>query len=166
MQIIMIILRLVHIVAGAFWVGSALMIALILLPGLRKAGSGSERILPMAQISKAMSLTSLLTAVSGLLLYGWVSRFSWGWITSSAGLGFTIGSLAGLVAFLIGLLSTGPKAKKLAALGSQIQAGGGPPSPQQIADLGHLQAKLAASSRWSTILATAALVFMAIARYL
>jgi hypothetical protein len=54
--------------AGAFWVGSALMIALVILPGVRKAGPGSERALPMAQISQAMGLSSLLTTLAGLLL--------------------------------------------------------------------------------------------------
>jgi len=178
MQFILIILRLIHIAAGAFWAGSALMIALVLLPGVRKAGPGGERALPMAAISQAMSLASLLTTLSGLLLYGWVSRFAWGWIASPLGIGFTIGSLAGffigftigslagLAAFLLGVLSTGPTARKLAALGGQVAAAGGPPKPEQAAELGRLQAKLATSSTWSTILATAALVFMAIARYL
>ena len=35
MQFISIILRLIHIAAGAFWAGSALLIALVLLPGVR-----------------------------------------------------------------------------------------------------------------------------------
>jgi hypothetical protein len=166
MQFILIILRLIHIVAGAFWVGSALLIALVLLPGVRRAGPGGERHLPMAAISQAMSLTALLTTLSGLLLYGWVSRFAWGWIVSPLGIGFTVGSLAGLAAFLLGLLSTGPTAQKLAALGGQIAAAGGPPKPEQAAELGRLQRKLATSSTVSTILATAALAFMAVARYL
>lgn len=166
MQFILITLRLIHIAAGAFWVGNALMIALVLLPGVRKGGPGGERALPMAQISQAMSLASLLTTVSGLLLYWLVSRFAWGWIASPFGIGFTIGSLAGLAAFLLGLFSTGPTAKKLAALGGQIQAAGGPPLPAQMAELSRLQAKLTTSSTWGTILATAALALMAVARYL
>lgn len=166
MQFILIILRLIHIAAGAFWAGSALLIALVLLPGVRKAGPGGERHLPMAAISQAMSLAALLTTLSGLLLYGWVSRFAWGWIVSPLGIGFTVGSLAGLAAFLLGLLSTGPTAQKLAALGGQIAAAGSPPKPEQAAELGRLQAKLATSSTVSTILTTAALAFMAAARYL
>lgn len=166
MQFISIILRLIHIAAGAFWAGSALLIALVLLPGVRKAGPGGERHLPMAAISQAMSLAALLTTLSGLLLYGWISRFAWGWIASPLGIGFTAGSLAGLAAFLLGLLSTGPTAQKLAALGGQTAAGGGPPRPEQAAALGRLQAKLATSSTVSTILTTAALAFMAAARYL
>lgn len=166
MQFILIILRLVHIVAGAFWAGSALLIALVLLPGARKAGPGGERHLPMAAISQAMSLAALLTTVAGLLLYGFVSRFAWGWIVSPLGIWLTLGSLAGLAAWLLGLLSTGPTAKKLAALGGQIQAAGGPPLPAQMAELGRLQAKLTTSSTWGTILATAALALMAVARYL
>lgn len=166
MQFILIVLRLVHIVAGAFWVGSALMLALIILPGVRKAGPGSERALPMAKISQAMSITALLTTLAGLLLYILLFQFSLVWITSSVGIGFTIGSLVGIVAFLIGLLSTGPTAKKMGQLAGQMQAAGAPPTPEQVAAMGRLQAKLGASSTWGTSLATLALVLMAVARYL
>lgn len=166
MQLILIVLRLVHIAAGSFWAGSALMIALVLLPGVRKAGPGGERVLPMGQISRAMSIAALLTTTAGLLLYAWASRFTWGWIISPLGVGLTLGSLAGLAAFLLGLLSTGPTAKRIGALAGQLQAAGGPPKPEQLAEMGRLQAKLATSSAVSTILTTAALVFMAVARYL
>lgn len=166
MLLILTILRVTHIVAGAFWVGSALMIALVILPGVRKAGPGSERSLPMAQISQAMGLSAMLTTVAGLLLYVLISRLALSWITSGLGLSLTLGALAGLAAWLLGLLSTGPTAKKLAGLGGQIQAAGGPPTPEQAAELDRLRAKLNSSSAWSTILATAALVLMAAARYL
>lgn len=166
MQFILIVLRLVHIAAGAFWAGSALLIALVLLPGVRKAGPGGERHLPMAAISQAMSLAALLTTIPGLLLYAWVSRFHWGWIGTPLGIGFTLGSLAGIAAFLLGMLSTGPTSKKLGILAGQIAAAGGPPRPEQAAELGRLQAKLATSSTVSTILTTAALALMAVARYL
>jgi hypothetical protein len=166
MQFILILLRLIHIAAGVFWAGSALMIALILLPGMRKAGPGAERVLPMAQISQAMSLAALLATAAGLLLYVWISRFAWGWIISPFGLGLTLGSLAGVAAFLLGLLSTGPTAAKIGALAGQMQAAGGPPKPEQAAEMGRLRARLATSSTASTILTTAAMVLMAIARYL
>ncbi len=136
------------------------------LPGVRKAGPGSARGLPMAQISQAMSIAALLTTVAGLLLYGLVSRFAGAWSISPWGIGLTLGSLAGLAAFLLGLVSTGPTAAKIGALAGQMQAAGGPPKPEQVTEMGRLQAKLATSSTWSTILATAALVLMAVARYL
>jgi hypothetical protein len=166
MQFILILLRLIHIAAGAFWAGSALLIALVLLPGVRKAGPGGERVLPMAAISQAMSLAALLTTVAGLLLYAWASRFAWGWIVSPLGVGLTLGSLAGLAAFLLGLLSTGPTVARIGALAGQMQAAGGPPKPEQLAEMGRLRAKLATSSTVSTILTTVSLVFMAVARYL
>ena len=144
MQLILIILRLIHIAAGTFWAGSALMLALVILPGTRKAGPGSERHLPMAAISQAMGIASMLTTAAGL----------------------TLGSLAGIGAFLLGTFSTAPTAGKLAALGGQMQVAGSPPQPEQLAEMGRLQAKLASSSQWSTILATAALALMAVARYL
>ena len=166
MQFILIVLRLVHIAAGAFWAGSALFISLVLLPGVRKAAPGGERNLPMAAISQAMSLAALLTTIAGLLLSAWASRFAWGWIVSPLGIGLTLGSLAGLAAFLLGLLSTGPTAARIGALAGQIQAAGGQPKPEQAAEMGRLQAKLATSSTVSTILMTAALALMAVARYL
>jgi hypothetical protein len=166
MQLILIILRLTHIVAGAFWVGSALMMALIVIPALRNAGPGSERNLPMAQISRSLSIASGLTTVAGLLLFWWASRFAWGWIISPLGIGLTLGALAGIAAFLMGSFSTGPTAKKIGALAAQMQVTGGPPSQEQMAEMGRLRAKLGTSSKWSTILATVSLAFMAIARYL
>lgn len=166
MQLILIILRLIHIAAGTFWAGSALMLALVILPGARKAGPGSERHLPMAAISQAMGIASMLTTAAGLLLYWLLSGFSWAWISSPLGIGLTLGFLAGIGAFLLGTFSTAPTAGKLAALGGQMQVAGSPPQPEQLAEMGRLQAKLASSSQWSTILATAALALMAVARYL
>jgi len=165
-QIILILLRLIHIAAGAFWAGSGLMLALVVLPGMRQAGPGGERALPMARVSQAMSIGALLTTATGLVLYVWVSGLAWNWIASSQGLGFTLGSLAGLASFLLGLVSTGPTAARIGALAGQLQAAGGPPRPEQAAEMDRLKAKLAVSSAWSTILSTVALVFMAVARYL
>ena len=166
MQFVLILLRLVHIVAGTFWAGSALLIALVLLPGVRKNGPGGERALPMANISQAMSLASILTVVAGVLLYWLLGRYNLGWMLTLSGITLTLGSLAGIAAFLIGTFSTGPKAKRLAELGGQIQASGGPPTPEQAQELGRLQAKLSSSSTLSTVLTTLSLGLMAVARYL
>ena len=165
MQFILIALRLIHIVAGVFWAGSALMLTLIILPGMRKSGPGGERALPMAHISQALSIAGLLTTVAGLLLYYLLSRFSWAWIASPPGIGFTIGALAGTAAFLLGLLSTGPAGKKMGHLAGQMQAAGGPPKPEQLAVLERLRSKLATIGTWSTVLTTVALVLMSVARY-
>lgn len=166
MQFILIVLRLVHIVAGAFWAGSALMLTLVILPGVRNAGPGGERALPMAQVSQAMGIAGLLTTVAGLVLYILVSGFTWAWMASPVGMGFTIGALAGVAAYLLGLLSTGPTGKKIGKLAGQMQAAGGPPKPEQVTEMGRLQAKLATSGLWSTILTTVSLVLMSVARYL
>ncbi|MEJ5198192.1 MAG: hypothetical protein WHX53_04650 [Anaerolineae bacterium] len=64
------------------------------------------------------------------------------------------------------MLSTGPTSKKLGLLAAQIGAARGPLTLEQAAKLGRLQAKLATSSTVSTILTTAALALMAVARYL
>ena len=55
----------------------------------------------------------------------------------------TIGSLAGIAAFLLGLLSTSPTGKKMGILAGQMQVAGGPPKPEQVAQMERLQAELA-----------------------
>ena len=166
MQFVLVVLRMTHIVAGTFWAGSALMIAAVLLPGVSKAGPGAARALPMSSISKAMSVASLLTVLAGSALYVLIYRFEPNWIMSATGLAFTLGSLAGLAAFLLGLLHTGPTARKVAVLGGQMQAAGGPPSAEQQAEMQRLQAGMKSSSISSTILTTVSLVLMSVARYL
>ena len=56
--------------------------------------------------------------------------------------------------------------KKMGILAGQMQAAGGPPKPEQMGQMERLQAKLAVSSMWGTILTTVALVLMSVARYL
>ena len=166
MQFVMVVLRLAHIGAGAFWVGSGLMLVLVILPALRRSGAEAGQRLPMAQISQAMAISSLITTIAGVILYILVSGFAGPWMASPMGIGLSIGAVAGLAAFLVGLLSTGPTSSRMGELGARLQAAGGPPAPEQLAEMRQLQAKLNTSSMWSVILSTLSLAFMAVARYL
>ena len=69
MQFVLIVLRLVHIVAGAFWVGSALMLALVILPTPRQPASVRRVGHWVAAITPAV-----LAAVGLLLVVGWYDR--------------------------------------------------------------------------------------------
>ena len=166
MQFILIILRLTHIAAGAFWAGSGLMLALVLLPSVQRAGPAAARVVPMAGISKAMGIASMLTTFAGLALYALIYPFSLNWILSPTGLAFTIGSLAGVAAFFLGMFHTKTAAQKVAALDRQMQAASGPPAAELIAEMQRALGEVKTSSMTSTLLTTAALALMAIARYL
>jgi hypothetical protein len=70
-------------------------------------------------------------------------------------------AIAGLV---VGYTVQKPAAKRLGTLGQEIQTGGQPPSPEQVAELQALQKKLAMGGLWTAILLGLAVVGMAIAR--
>jgi len=170
MNLLMILLRLVHIGAGVFWGGAAVMIAAFVEPAVKAAGPDGgrfmQRLVKGQRLSLAMSLAALLTALSGLVLYWPVSgHLSSEWLVSGPGLTLTIGSVAGLAAFALGFAVNGPTARRIAALGQEMQAAGGPPSPAQLAAMGSLQERMRKAGVVDAALLAVAVAGMAIASY-
>ena len=164
MDITLILLRLIHIVAGAFWVGAALMVALFVEPTARAAGpAGSQFMQQLGQSKYGMTTTiaAILTVVGGFVLYGYLGYT----LASGAGVTLLIGGLVATVSLIYGGAITGPTAMKMGKLGAEIQAGGKPPTPEQMGELQALQAKLAQAARINSVLVVVSLVLMAVARY-
>lgn len=171
MDVYLIILRLVHIVGGTLWVGGAILNVGFLEPTVRASGPDGGRFMGRlvrdAHYGPALSIASLLTISSGFLLYWRVSDgLQWAWITTNTGLAFSIGALAGSVAFVLGLGLIGRTAGQLATLGAQLQSASGPPLPEQIRERDRLQARLHQAGLIEAPLVIVAVVTMAIARYL
>jgi uncharacterized membrane protein len=167
----LVLLRLIHIGSGVFWAGAAVMIAAFIEPTVRASGPEGgrfmQRLVEQRRFSTFMTLAALLNAVSGPLLYWTVSgHLQVSWITSGPGLTLTIGSVAGLVAFVLGLTVNGPTAKQIAALGQEMQTAGEPPSPAQMAKMQTLQEKLRRAGILDAVLLGIAVAGMAIARYM
>ncbi|MCC7352796.1 MAG: hypothetical protein IT330_03485 [Anaerolineae bacterium] len=89
-----------------------------------------------------------------------------GWITSGFGLALTIGGLAAIAKLVLVFAVTKPTVEGLAALGKEIQAGGKPPTPEQMARLQGLQRRMSQALMWTTVLLVIAVAGMAVARYL
>jgi uncharacterized membrane protein len=164
------LLRIVHIFAGALWVGAAISYLFFFKPSVKAIGpAGPQFMQNLAERRKYplfMISTSLLTVLAGGILY-WFSSggFNAAWITSGPGIGFTIGSLAALVAFLVGNFGIGPTAAQMGALGQQIGTSGGSPTPEQISTLQALEKKLARAELIDFVMLVIAMVTMATARY-
>lgn len=166
----LILLRLIHIVAGALWVGAAVAYFLFFGPtakGLGPAGPKfMQELVGKYRYPLFMNGASILAILSGLGLLWFASGgLNGAWFTTGPGLGFTIGSLAGLAAFSVGFFGIRPRAEALGALGAAIAAAGGPPTPQQGAELGRLDAEIHFYERWDVLLLVVSLVMMATARY-
>ena len=159
----MFLLRLIHILSAIFWMGSTLFIGLILEPAvaaLEPEGGKFMQKLAGGPLNRAMSTTGLLTILSGLWMY--VSH-SGGFdpaVMFAERLPLTLGALAGFAALLVGLLMQEPASKKLGALGRQIAAQGGPPTPEQAAQIAALQSTLSRGGKLETMLMLLAVLGM------
>ncbi|HUQ83787.1 MAG TPA: hypothetical protein VM076_21735 [Gemmatimonadaceae bacterium] len=167
----LILFRLIHILAGAFWVGTAIFTVLFLLPTVRALGPGAGPV--MQQMTQVRKLplwflgASVLTVLSGIGLYSRASGgFSNQWMHSGPGRTFGIGAAFAILAVIVGMGVTSPTAKRVAALGQSMASAGKPPTPDQQAEMGRLQAKLGKASVLATALVVCATIAMAVARYI
>jgi len=171
MDIYMVVLRLIHFFAGIFWVGAGFLLIGFITPTVRALGKDGQTFMKgfvtQSKFTQAMPVASISTTITGLLLYYSVSdHFNSDWMSSAAGVVLTIGSVAGVLATLHGTFDTGPTTSRLAALGKQLEAQGGPPSEAQMAQLRTLQAKNARASQISLVLMIISVIGMASARYM
>src|SRR5215204_6573129 len=142
----LILFRIIHVLAGVFWVGTAVFTAAFLVPTVRAIGpAGGPVMQQLAQVRKLplyLMAAMILTLLSGIGLYSRASGgFSNGWMQSGPGMTFGIGGALALVAGLIGMFVVAPTTKRAGALAAAIQGGGKPPSPEQQAEMQRLQAR-------------------------
>jgi uncharacterized membrane protein len=167
---LILLLRLVHVVAGILWGGAAVYYLFFVKPSVKAIGAAGPQFMQnMAERRKLplfMVGASLLTVLAGGILY-WSSSggFSAAWIASGPGIGFTIGSVAALVAFLFGNFGIGPTSAQMGALGGQIAASGNGPTPDQVVKMQALEKRLNVAEQVDFIMLAIAMLTMATARY-
>ncbi len=169
-QVLMLVLRFIHIFSGVFWAGSAFFLVSFLQPVVRESGPEGGKVmqrLAASRFSTALPAVSVLTVLSGLVLY-WLDSggLQLEIIMTGPGLGFAFGGIAGLLALVIGLVVSMPVTRSMAAISRELIASGNPPSPEQMTKIQALQIRMATGAMWNTILLALAVAAMAIARYL
>jgi hypothetical protein len=171
MDTYMVVLRIVHILAGVFWVGAALTTILFLQPTAREVGPAAGPF--MAHLAGKKRLVDWVlraagvTILAGALMYWRVSGgLDWDWITSAYGISLTIGALCAIAAFSLGLSVVRPTIMATLAIGREVAASGGPPTPEQGAQLQALQKRGQAVGRIIVPLLVIAVGGMAGAQYL
>jgi uncharacterized membrane protein len=167
MTFIVIILRIIHIFSGVFWVGVAFFNIIFLQPAVLATGAEGQKfmrhLMQQTRLTSATYATATLTFLSGLFLYWIISGLREGFLSSGYGLVLTIGSIAGTIAWLVVIFPLRKLFTKMAAIGQQLQTQGGPPTPEQTAQMTKLRAQLASFGRGGLILLTIALLAMATA---
>ena len=167
MEILVVLLRLLHIVAAAVWVGLGIAMVWYIAPAANSAGESGLRflkaLLTRTGFSKAFPAAAGLTVLAGILLYltGSAGRF-----TQVGNMVLGTGALFGVLAMLHGGAATGRATTALLeALNQHVQENQPVPA-EALSTLRERAAKLATHSRISAILMIIALVGMGSARYL
>ena len=168
--IFMLVLRFIHIVASVCWAGGGFIFFLFIEPTAKAlAPTGMQFVQYMVtkrRFSIFMVVSSTLTVLSGALLIWQRASSDWlGYVSTGPGLGFALGSIAGVVVYIIGMFGVNPRAVRLAKIGGEIQAAGGPPTPEQSAEMQKLDRELSALDLADFVLVALSLVLMASARY-
>lgn len=159
----MTILRLIHIFSAIFWMGSTLMMTFFLEPTVDSLGSEGGRFmtkLASGRFSPVMAVAGFLTILAGLVMYASVSGGFNPAVMFSSRLPLTLGALAGIASLVVSALVQRRNAVKLKALGQEIAAQGGPPTPEQAASIEVLQNTLRRGGRITAILMILAVIGM------
>ena len=167
----LLVLRLVHVLGGIFWVGSGIFTSMFLIPALATMGSAAGQVMAGLQrrrLFTVLPVVAVLTILSGLRLM-WLTSggFSAAYFASPRGATFAASGAAAIVAFLLSLLVARPAAVQAAALGQSIA------SAQHGEARATLESRLVALRRRGEIASAIAVPLlvlgaagMAIARYL
>lgn len=171
MDAYMIVFRIIHIASAILWAGSAVFYTAFVGPTVETLGPEAGRFFNhLVRQRKAVIfflVVSTLTVVAGGFLYWRVSAgLDIDWIQTGVGTGFTVGAIAGIIAWLVVVGVLAPTSYRLTALGQQLSAAGRPPSQEQTASLQTLQSRLKAFSLITIASLGIAALAMATARYL
>lgn len=163
-------MRAVHVLAGSFWFGAAVLTAAHLIPAVRTTGPAGGQVMGhivrITRLPVWMNSAMALTLLSGAVLYWWLSGgMAAEWLRTGAGRTYTVGALLSIAAAITGATINAPTARRLGQIGARIQAGGGPPDPALAGEVQRLQARLLLGAQVGALLLGLSTVAMAIARY-
>jgi len=168
---LLLLLRLIHIVIGIFWVGAVAFIAFFLVPSVQRVGPAGgalmQHLIQIRRMPAWLTAAGVLTILAGLLLY-WHDSAGFGsveWMRSGPGVTFGLGALLAIAGTGFGTAVNAPAARELGAIMARAQAAGAPPSAADLATVQRLQARLAFGARASAVLLLLAAAAMSVARY-
>ena len=159
------ILRLLHILPGAIWVGSAVFLAFVVQPALAKTGPPHSPAL-MVHMLKPLMITlhgsAIMTIVFGIVMAFRVRDplFDFLWSTDW-GTMIWLGSLFSIVAYGIGNVAVLSN-KKMADIDKSLT---GPPTPLQAAEITKLRDRAIMLARIGALGVVIAVAFMALAQH-
>ena len=169
MQIELLLLRIIHVVGAVIWVGSGVFMGFFLAPTIAQMGPTGGQVMAGLQKRKLMTIlpiVAILTILSGARLMMIVSgNFGPGYFRTPMGRAFSAAALAGVLAFVIGIVMNRPIAMKMAKLQTAVSSD--PASKEAIAaEIKKLQSRAMMTGVVVMALLLLAAIGMSVARYL
>lgn len=163
------VLRLIHILGGIFWVGSGLFTAFFLMPALAASGPAAGQVmagLQQRRLFTVLPIVALLTIASGLRLM-WImsAGFAPAYLASGTGRTFVWSGAAAIIAFLVSVGVARPATVRAMKLTASIATA--PDSAREgiTAQLAGLRRRAMIASIIAVALVVLAAAGMATARY-
>jgi uncharacterized membrane protein len=162
--------RFVHVFAGILWVGAAFLFLFFISPSVKATAPNGQKFLQYFIVRRRypafMGTVAILTVLSGVVLYWRIASGDLvGWLETGPGLGLTIGSIAALLVIPLGFFFLSPRTERLGMLSAQLEAAGGPPDQDQLAEIQKLDKELHTLEWIDFILLFVSVLTMATARY-
>ena len=168
MNIVMILLRVTHVLAGVFWAGATFVLASHVTPSVKAAGDAGkvfmQQLSGKSNISNILGLTGTLTLVSGLVMYslqGWDKQ-----LMTPSGIALAAGAVLGAGAYFHGLFVQRKTITLMQKTGAEIAAAGGPPSPEQAAQMQTYSDKIERNGQILSYMLALTVVLMGVFQYL
>ena len=163
-------LRVVHVLLAAVWIGATVFMSFLLMPAIEAAGPAGGQVmigLNRKGMSAFFGATGGITVLTGTYLF-W--RFTGGFdpevSRSHAGVAFSIGGLAGLIAVIVGGAVVGRSANKAVALMEQAAKMPDTQRGPLMQEAGVLRQRMKTFGSLVLICQVIALVLMAVAHYI
>lgn len=167
----LLVLRLVHILGGIFWVGSAIFTSFFLIPVIGSSPAVAGQVMAGLQkrrLFTILPIVAFLTIVSGIRLLAIASAgFSSAYFSTSMGRTFAASALAAIVAFLLSLLISRPGFVRVGRLGASLATATDEGARQRItAEMQRLSRRVAIANAIVVALLLFSAAGMATARYM
>lgn len=164
------LLRLVHIVLGVYWVGATFFLVMFLEPSIRAVGPDGGKV--MIQIFNRGYLTfivaiAVLTVVAGIwLLWIWSNGFSPQQMGTPMGIVLSTGGLFGVLALAVGGSVMAPTGRSIWRVATRMPSVSDEAERNALgAEMGRLTHRMRITGRVVAALMLGAICCMAIARY-
>lgn len=169
---LMIVLRFLHIVSGALWVGAAFLFVGFIGPSAAEVGPSAGPLMSVAvkkrKVSKIIVWLGVITVVAGWTMwfknmddFGGLSE----WLGTNFGVAITIGAVLATITFFVGYFGVGRNVERMVDLGDKIAASPEPPSAEQQAEMARIGAALERHGKLDLVLLLLAITAMSTARY-